>query len=32
MGDPAGLDSVLLVETELFAKEEILGRERASGS
>jgi hypothetical protein len=31
-GDPAELDSALLIETELFAKEEILGRERASGS
>jgi hypothetical protein len=29
MGDTSGLDSALLVERELFAQEEILGRERA---
>ena len=28
MGSPAGPDSALLVERELFAQEEILGRER----
>ena len=32
MGGPAGLDSAFLVERELFAQEEILGRERAFGS
>ena len=29
MGGPAGLDFAFLVERELFAQEEILGRERA---
>jgi len=32
MGDPAGLDSALLIKCELFAQEEILGRERVFGS
>jgi hypothetical protein len=32
MGGPSGLDFALLVERELFAQEEILGRERAFGS
>ena len=30
MGSSAGLDPALLIEPELFAQEEILGRERAS--
>ena len=32
IGGPSGFDSALLTERELFAQEEILGRERASGS
>jgi hypothetical protein len=32
MGDPAGFDSAFLVERELLAQKEILGRERAFGS
>jgi hypothetical protein len=32
MGGPSGLDFALLVKRELFAQDEILGRERAFSS